>query len=86
MVKLLLGIQKTACLNRDQINGYITGYFVIACYRYAAKTDYFVISATGTQQGLIISWFLLAVRSIDWLFCDILLPVRSKDLLFCDLN
>ena len=68
MVKLLLCIQKTACLNLDQINGYFTGYFVIVCYRYAAMTDYFVIFSyhyaakteyfvvyvTGTQQRLII--------------------------------
>jgi len=52
MVKLLLCIQKTVCLNLDQINGYFTGYFVIVCYRYTAKTDYFVISVTGTQHSM----------------------------------
>jgi hypothetical protein len=54
MIKLHLCIQKTACLNLDQMHGYFTGYFVIVCYRCAALISYFVAFVTGTQKRPII--------------------------------
>jgi hypothetical protein len=51
MVKLYLCIQKIACLNLDQMNGYFTAYFVIVCYRYwLVLISYLVVLVTGTQQ------------------------------------